>query len=121
MNYETFIREGRYLKTLLTLTILTNEERTSSRKNLEHLLDRQIFYPISTRPPSIKEILEHNPITDKNILKRISLPMVMEFPQTFSQNISTRSFSIHTQKQRNAHTKYIDTHQHKWYYFDTYH
>ena len=65
MNYETIIREGQHLKTLLTLTILTKEERRSTRKNLEHLRDEQIFYPISTQPSSIKEILEHNPITDK--------------------------------------------------------
>ena len=29
------------------------------------------FYPISTWPPSIKEIIEHNPITDKNTFKLI--------------------------------------------------
>ena len=103
MNYETFIREGRYLKTLLTLTILTNEERTSTRKNLEHLLDRQIFYPISTRPPSIKEILEHNPITDKNILKRISLPMAMEFPNVFTEYLYTFILDTHSKTKKRTH------------------
>ena len=66
MNYETFIREGQHLKTLLTLTILTKEEQTSTQKNVKHLLDGKNFYSIVTRPPSIKEIIEHNPITDKN-------------------------------------------------------
>ena len=71
MNYETFIRGGQHLKTLLTLTILTKEERTFTRKNLEHLFGGHIFDPISTRPPCIKEILKHNPITDKNTFKLI--------------------------------------------------
>ena len=61
MNYETFIKEGQHLETLLTLTKLTKEERTSTRKDLEHLLEGHIFYPIFTWPPSIKEISEHNP------------------------------------------------------------
>ena len=71
MNYETFIKEGQHLETLLTLTKLTKEERTSTRKDLEHLLEGHIFYPIFTWPPSIKEISEHNPITDKNTFKLI--------------------------------------------------
>ena len=71
MNYEAFTKEGQHLKTLLELTILTKEERTTTRKNLEHLLDGHIFCPISTRSPSIKEIVEHNPITDKNRFKLI--------------------------------------------------
>ena len=54
MNYETFIKEGQHLKTLLTLTKLTKKERVSTRKELEQLLDGYIFYPISTWPPSIK-------------------------------------------------------------------
>ena len=71
MNYETFLRERQHLQILSTLTILTKEERTSTGKNLEHLLDGQSFYPISTWPPSIKEIIEHNPITDKDTFKLI--------------------------------------------------
>ena len=46
MNYETFIKGGKHVKTLLKLTKLTKEERTSARKDLEHLLGRYIFYPI---------------------------------------------------------------------------
>ena len=57
----------------------------------------------------------------KTHLSWFSLPMAMEFFQTFSWNISSRSFSIHPQKQRNAYTKYINTHQYKWYYFKTCH
>ena len=71
MNYETFIREGQHLTTLLTLAILTKEKRRSTQKNLEALLDGQIFYPISSLSTSIKEFLEHNPITDKNTFKLI--------------------------------------------------
>ena len=71
MNYETCIRNGQHLKTQLTLTILTRKERTSARKHLKHLLDVQIFYPISTQPPFIKEISKHNPITDKNTFQLI--------------------------------------------------
>ena len=84
MNYETFIRKGQHLKTLLTLTMLTKEERTSTQKTLEHLLDGHLFYPISTWPPSIKEILEHNPITDKNIFKLILFAYGNKFSETFS-------------------------------------
>ena len=73
-------QKRQYLKTLLKLTKSTKEERTYARKDLEHLLDGYIFYPIST--PSIKEILEHNIITDKNTLKLIVNEM--KFPQTFS-------------------------------------
>ena len=71
MNYERFIKEGQHLKTLFKLTKLTKEERTSARKDLEHLFNRYIFYPISTWPPTIKEILEHNTIAEKNTFKLI--------------------------------------------------
>ena len=72
MNYETFIRERQHLKILSILTILTKEERTSTRKKtLNIFLMDKIFCPISTWPPSIKEIIEHNPITDKDTFKLI--------------------------------------------------
>ena len=44
MNYETFIKDGQHLKTLLKLTKLTKWESTSARKYLEHLLDGHIFH-----------------------------------------------------------------------------
>ena len=102
MNHETFIGEGKHLKTLLTLTILTKEERTSTRKNLEH--DGQIFYRISTRPPSIKEIIEHNPITDKNTFKLIlfaygngiSPNVFIEYLYTFILNTPSKTKETHT-------------------------
>ena len=71
MNYKTFIKEGEHLNTLLKLTKLTKEERTSARGDLVHLLERYIFYPISTWLPSSKEIVEHNTITDRNTFKLI--------------------------------------------------
>ena len=67
MNHQTDIKEGQHLKTLLKLNKLTKEERMTTRKNLKHLLDRYTFYPISTWPSSIKEILEHDTITNKII------------------------------------------------------
>ena len=48
MNYETYIKEGQHLKTLLELNKLTKEERITKRENLKHLLHGYIFYPIST-------------------------------------------------------------------------
>ena len=90
---KTFIREGQHLKTLFTLTILTKEERTSTRKILEHLLDGQIFYPISARPPFIKEIIGHNPITDKNIPADSLCLLQWNFPKRF------RSISLHVHSQ----------------------
>ena len=55
MNYETYIKEGQHLKTLLELNKLTNEERITKRENLKHLLDGYIFYPISHgHPPYAK-------------------------------------------------------------------
>ena len=84
MNYETFIKEGQHLKTLLKLTKLTKEERASARKDLEYLLDGHIFYLISTWPPFIKEILEHNTITDKSTFKLILFAYGNEiFPNVF--------------------------------------
>ena len=71
MNYETFIKEGEHLKTLLKLTKLTKEEGTSAREDLPHLLGGYILYPILTWPPSIKEIIEQNTITDRNTFRLI--------------------------------------------------
>ena len=74
MNYETYMKEGQHLKTLLELNKLTNEERITKRENLKHLLDGYIFYSISTWPFSIREILEHDTRTDKNNFKLILFP-----------------------------------------------
>ena len=127
MNYETFIKEGEHFKTLRKLTKLTKGERTSTREDLTHLLNGYIFYPISTWPPSIKEIIEHNTITDTNTFKLllfaygngISPNVFIEYLYTFILNtpskIKKRTHQIHWILTN------INTHQHKWYYFDMYH
>ena len=51
MNYETYIKEGKQLKTLLKLNKLTKKERIAKRENLKHLLDGYIFYTISHGHP----------------------------------------------------------------------
>ena len=71
MNCEMYIKEGQRLKTLLELNKLTKEERIDKRENLKHLLYGYIFYAISTWPSSIREILEHDTITNKNTFKLI--------------------------------------------------
>ena len=73
MDYEPCIKEGQHLKILLELNTLTREERIAKRENLKHLLDGYIFCPMTTWPSSIREILEHDTITDKNTLKLILL------------------------------------------------
>ena len=98
MNYKTYIKEGQHLKTLLKLNKLTKEERISKREKLKHLLDGYIFYPISTCSSSIRKILEHDTITHKNTLRLIPFAYGNDIPQTSLQNISTLSFSIHSQK-----------------------
>ena len=71
MYYETYIKEGQHLKTLLVLNKLTKEELISTRENLKHLLNGYIFYPFSTWPSSIRETLDHDTITNKNTFKLI--------------------------------------------------
>ena len=119
MNYETFIKEGQHLKTLFKLTKLTKEERTSARKDLEHLFNRYIFYPISTWPPTIKEILEHNTIAEKNTFKLILFAYGNGiFPNTFIEYLYRFILNIPSkktkQKKKNAHTKYTTTQQHTY-------
>ena len=63
MNFEMHIKH--HLKTLLKLNKLTKEDRPSAQRGLRHLIDVNIFYPISTWPLFIKEILKHDTITDK--------------------------------------------------------
>ena len=112
MNKETYIKEGQHPKTLLELNKLTNEERTTKQENLKHLLDGYIFYPISTWPLSIREILEHDIITDKNTFKLIlfaygngiSPDVLIEYLYTHSQ---------YTLKNKKTHTPItVDSHKH---------
>ena len=127
MDYETIIKEGQHLKTLLTLTKLTKKERASTRKDLEQLLDGHIFYPISTWSPSIKKILEHNTIINKNTFTVI----LFAYGNGVSPNIFIEylySFILNTSAKTKKRTQQIywiitnvNTHQHKWYYFDIHH
>ena len=99
----------------------------SKRENLKHLLNRYIFYSISTWPSSMREILEHDTITDKNTFKvilflydnEISLNVFKEYLYTFILNTPPKM------RKRTHQLQWIitniNTHQHKWYYFDMYH
>ena len=72
---------------LLKLNKLTKEEHTSKCKNFKYLLENASynFYPISRRRPFIKEIHEHNTITDKNTFKLI----LFAYINGISQNVFT--------------------------------
>ena len=124
MNYETYIKEGQHLKTLLELNKLTNEERITKRENLKHLLDGDIFYPIFTWPFSIREILEHDTITDKNTFKLILFAYGNGiFPDVLIQYLYTFIPNTPSKIRKRTHQLQwiitnINTHQHKWYYFD---
>ena len=126
MNYETYITEGQHLKKLLKLNKLTKEESISKRENLKHLLDGYIFYPISIWPSSIRVILEHDTITDKNTFKLIlfaygngiSSNVFIEYLYTFILNTSSK-IRKHPHQLHWIVTN-INAHQHKWYYFDMY-
>lgn len=119
MNYETYIKKGQHLKTLLKLNKLTKEESISTRENLQHLFHRYIFYPISIWPSSIREIIKHDTITDKNTFKLILFPygngispnVFTEYPYTFILNTPTkirkRTHQLH------LIVTNINTHQHK--------
>ena len=74
MNHETYIKEVQHFKTLLELDKLIQEEHIAKRENLKHLLHGYIFYPISTWPSSIREIVEHDTITSKNTFQMILFP-----------------------------------------------
>ena len=127
MNYETYIKEAQHLKTLLGLNKLTKEERIARREKLKHLLDGYIFYPISTWPSSIREILEYNTITDKNTFKLtlfangngISPGVLIEYFYTLILNTPSKIRKGTNQLQWIVTN--INTHQHKWYYFDMHH
>ena len=127
MNYETYIKEGQHLRPLLKLNKLTKEKSIYKRENLKHLLQGYIFYPVSTWPSSIREILEHDIITDKNTFKLIvfaygngiSSKNFIEYLYSFISNtpskVRKRTLQLHWIVTN------INTHQHKWYYFDMYH
>ena len=125
-KYETYIKEGEHLKTLVELNKLTKEERISKRENVKHLLDRYIFYPISTWPSSIRETLKHDTIMNKNTLKLTPFA----FSNGISPNVFTEyhyTFILNTPPKIGKRTHQlqwiitnINTHQHKWYYFDMY-
>ena len=72
MNCETYTRERQHLKTLHKLSKVTKAERKSLKRDLRHLIEVGcIFYPISSWPLSIKEILKHDTITDTNTFQLI--------------------------------------------------
>ena len=127
MNYETYIKEGHHLKILLELNKLTKEECIAKGENLKYLLDRYIVYPISTWPSSIREILEHDTITDGNTFKLIlfaygngiSPDVLIEYLHTLILNTPSKIRKRTHQLQWIVTN--INTHQHKWYYFDMYH
>ena len=123
MNCGAYIREGQHLKTLLELNKLKNQERITKRKNLKHLLDGYIFCPISTWPLSIREILEHDIITDKNTFKLI----LFAYGNGISpDDLYTLILNTPSKLRKRTHQLQwiitnINAHQHKWYYFDMYH
>ena len=75
----------------------------------------------------MREILEHDTITDKNTFKvilflydnEISLNVFIEYLYTFILNTPPK-MRKHTHQLQWIITN-INTHQHKWYYFDMYH
>ena len=127
MNYETFIKERQHLNTLLKPAKLTKEDRISARKDPEHLVARYIFYPIPAWPSSIKKILEHNTITNKNTFQLILFAYGNEIsPNVFIEYLYTFILNIPSKIKKRTHQIHwivtnINTHQHKWYYFDMYH
>ena len=106
---------------------LTNEERITKRENLKHLLDGYIFYPISTWPLSIREILEHDIITDKNTFKLILFAYGNGIsPDVLIEYLYTLILNTPSKIRKGTHQLQwiitnINTNQHKWYYFDMYH
>ena len=100
-RYELWnIHQGRAISQNIASTHHINKRG----KNLEYLLDGHIFYPISTRSPSIKEILEHNSITDKKHIQADSLCLWQwNFPKRFHR-ISLHVHSQYTLKNKETHT-----------------
>ena len=111
MNYKTYRKEGQHLKTLLKLNKLIKEENAKC-ENLEHLLDGHIFYPISTWPSSIRDILEYDTITDKNTFKLTpSLNVNGISPNVFIEYLYT--FILNTPSKIRKHTPItVDNHTH---------
>ena len=127
MNCKTHIKKGNILKHYLNSTNFTKEERVSKRENLKNLLERYIFYSISTWPSSMREILEHDTVTDKNTFKLILFLYGNEIsPNVFIEYIYTFILNTPPKMRKRTHQLQwiitnINTHQHKWYYFDMYH
>ena len=127
MNYETYIKEGQHLKTLLKLNKLIKEERISKQENLKHLFYGSIFYPISTWPSSIGQILKHDTITDKNTFKLILLTCSNRiYPNVCIEYLYTLILNTPSRIRKHTHQLHwrvpnVNTHQHKWYYFNMYH
>ena len=118
MNYETYTKEGQYLKTILKLSKLTREERIQHKETLKIVL-----MDIFTWPSLINEILKH----DKNTFKTNFLCLWQwNFPKRFYR-IPPHFHSQYTLKTKKTHTsntldtQSINTHQYRWYYFDMYH
>ena len=113
-----------HLKTLLELNKLTKEKRITKRENLKYLPDGDTFCPISTWPSSVREILEHDTITDKNTFKLILFAYGNRiFPDVFIQYLYTFIPNTPSKIRKRTHQLQwiitnINTHQHKWYYFD---
>ena len=126
VHYETYLKEGQHLKALLKLK-LTKEGRIPKRDSLKHLLDGYIFYSISTWPSSIKEILEHDTITNKNTFKIILFAYGNGIsPNVFIEYLYTFILNTPPKIKKRAHQLQwiitnINTHQHKWYCFSMCH
>ena len=123
MNYETYIKEGQHLKTLLELNKLTKGEGIAKRENLKHLLDGYISYPISTWPSSIREILEYDTITDKNTFKLILFAYGNGiYPDVLTEYLYTLTLNTPSKIRKCTHQLQwiftnINTHQHGWYMY----
>ena len=101
-----YIKEEQYLKTLLELNKLTKEKRITKRENLKYLPDGDTFCPISTWPSSVREILEHDTITDKNTFKLILSVYGNEIsPDVLTEYVYTLILNTHS-KIKKAHTNY---------------
>ena len=72
----------------------------------------------------MREILEHDTVTDKNIFKLI----LFLYGNEISPNVFIEYIILNTPPKMRKRTHQlqwiitnINTHQHKWYYFDMYH
>ena len=120
MNHETYIKEVQHFKTLLELDKLIQEEHIAKRENLKHLLHGYIFYPISTWPSSIREIVEHDTITSKNTFQMILFPYGHGISQdVLIEYLYTLFLNTPSKTRKRIHQLMwimtnINMHQHKW-------